>query len=296
MELRHLNYFLVLSEELHFGRAAEKLFIAQPPLSRQIKQLEEELGVPLFKRTKQKITLTSYGDYLQKEAVKIFQHLESVENHIKFLKEGMTGQVKIGYISAVIHSFLPDLLARMKAAFPDINTVLMELNNESQLAALRTGRIDLGFMRRPESAGDIIIEPLYAETFSLIVAKSHPLAQASQIKLKDLADEPFIGFSSACGRRIIDKITLICRREGFTPRMVHETSQVNTVIRLVEKGLGYSIVPSSIQTSYKPDVAFHNLDSYPEKIELCLAYHPENSTPLCRKLVSLITQPLVVDS
>lgn len=287
MELRHLRYFLVLSEELHFGKAAERLFMAQPPLSRQIKHLEAELGVQLFKRTSHKVTLTPYGEYLQEEVVKVFQHLESVENHIRFLREGMTGQVKIGYVDAAIHSFLPDVLARMKSQFPEINTVLLNLNNESQLSALRTGRIDLGFMRTPEGAGDIEIRPLFSEPFSLILAKSHPLSRDSKIRLKDLADEPFIGFATTCGRSMIEKITQICRQEGFTPRMVHESDHVNTVIRLVEKGLGYSIVPASIQASYKPDVVFRNLEEYQEEIELCLAYHPENVTPLCRKLIAL---------
>jgi DNA-binding transcriptional LysR family regulator len=166
----------------------------------------------------------------------------------------------------------------------------MEMDNESQLAALRVGRIDLGFMRKPEGIEDIKIQTLYSETFSLILPKSHPLSGASKIKLKELADQPFIGFSSACGRRITEKIIQICNHEGFTPKMVHESSQVNTVIRLVEKGLGYAIVPASIQDSYKPNVVFKELDQYSERIELCLAYHPENVTPLCRKVISLIMQ------
>ena len=288
MELRHLKYFLALAEELHFGRAAEKLFIAQPPLSRQIKNLEEELGVELFQRTKKQVRLTGYGRFLKEEAVKLFQHVDSIKNHIRLLGEGHAGQIKIGYVGSAMHSVLPEVLSEINDKFPDIHTSMFELRNLDQIAALKDGSLDIGFIRTPITVEDLIIQPIFSETLSVILPLLHPLAASENIRLEDLAGEPFISFCRNCAPGLFDCIVGLCNKEGFSPRIVHESSQINSVVRLVESGLGYSIVPTSVKHGYNVRVRFYELDGYPERAELALAYSPGHRTPTSERVTELV--------
>lgn len=272
MELRHLKYFLTLSDELHFGKAAEKLFIAQPPLSRQIKELEENLGVKLFNRTKRNVELTPAGKYLQNEARNIFFQLENVKENIQSIGRGVDGQLKIGYVGAAMHSILPDILSRMNKQYPEIKTILFEMGNEEQKKAVLSGQLDVGFVRIPLVHEKLIVEKIHEETFSLIVSHNHPLAQKKRFNLINYANERFISFSSVCGRSMTYSIASICHKAGFAPNIAHETSQINTIVRLVESGIGYSIVPSSTVDAYNLKVKYVELKKYPERALLFLLY------------------------
>lgn len=287
MELRHLRYFLVLSEELHFGRAARKLNIAQPPLSRQIKNLEEELGVDLFKRTKRHVELTPYGKYLKQETLRLLQHVETVRNHLGLLKRGAVGQVKIGYVGSAMHSVLPRVLSEVKNHYPDVNTVMMEMDNEDQIDALKSGDIDIGVVRTPMQVTGVTLTPIYSETLSVILSQSHPRARSRKFTLADMADEPFISFCRRCAPGLYDRIVGLCNKNGFCPRIVHETSQINSVVRLVESNLGYSIVPTSVRSGYRVGVKFFELDDYPERAELALAYCADHMTPTSKHIIDL---------
>ena len=286
--MRHLKYFLAVAEELHFGKAAERLFMAQPPLSRQIKNLEEELGVTLFNRTKKQVQLTGYGKYLKDEASKVFQHIESVKNHIRLLEEGIEGQIKIGYVGSAMHSVLPLVLSEIKRTLPCIHTTLYELRNLDQIVGLKYGSIDIGFIRTPITVEDLSIQPIFSETLSVILPAGHPLSKAGKIQLADLAEQPFISFCRDCAPGLFDRIIGLCNREGFSPRIVHESSQINSVVRLVESGLGYSIVPTSVKQGYNVRVHFHELEAYPERAELALAYHPEHVTPTSERVIEMV--------
>ena len=275
MELRHLKYFLTLSEELHFGKAAEKLFIAQPPLSRQIKDLEDDLGVKLFNRTKRNVELTPAGKYLQTEAKNIFYQLENVKGQIKSIGRGVNGQLKIGYVGAAMHSILPGILSRMNKQYPEIKTVLFEMGNEDQKKAVLSGQLDVGFVRIPMLHEKLIAEKIFEESYSLIISHNHKLARKKKFNLNDYADEQFISFSRECGRNMTDSINSICHKAGFTPRISHETSQINTIVRLVESGIGYSIVPSSTKEAYDLNVKYIDLKKYPERALMFLLYTRE---------------------
>lgn len=295
MELRHLRYFLTLAEELHFGRAAEKLFIAQPPLSRQIKKLEEELSVELFKRTKRNVQLTGYGKYLRDEAIKLFHHVELIKNHIRLLEEGQAGQIKIGYVGSAMHSVLPEILTGVQRKLPEIHMSMIELLNLDQIVALNTGSLDIGFIRTPITVDGLYIQPIFSETLSIILPLSHPLAGAEEVRLAHLAKEPFIGFCRECAPGLFDCIIGLCNKEGFSPCIVHESSQINSVVRLVESGLGYSIVPTSVKKGYNVRVRFYELDGYPERAELALTYHPDHQTPTSERVIEIV-QSLKFDS
>lgn len=288
MELRHLRYFSMLADELHFGRAAQKLFIAQPPLSRQIKILEDELGVMLFTRDSRKVKLTGYGEYLKKESDRLFAEVDGIVNNLKILKTGKAGSLTIGYVGAVMHSFLPMVLSEIVKKYPGINTRLNELDNESQMKELRNSSIDIGFLRTPLPGDDIIMEQVYSETLSAIISEDHPLAGKKKITLSDLSGEPFIAFTTRCSPGLRNSIISVCNRAGFVPRITHETSQINTILRLVECNLGYSIIPTSVKMGYNLNVRFIELNKYPERTEVYLAYNPSNDNPIIRNIIQLV--------
>jgi len=288
MELRHLRYFSTLADELHFGRAAQKLFIAQPPLSRQIKILEDELGVQLFTRDSRKVKLTGYGEYLKKESERIFADVNGIVNNLKVLKTGKAGTVTIGYVGAVMHSFLPMVLSRIVKEYPGINTMLNELDNESQMKELRNRSIDIGFLRTPVRDDDIVLEQVYSETLSVIISDSHPLAGKKKIMLGDLAEEPFVAFTTRCSPGLRNSIISVCNRAGFMPRITHETSQINTILRLVECNLGYSIIPTSVKMGYNLNLRFIELNKFPERSEVYLANNPDNDNPVIRNIVNVV--------
>lgn len=291
MELRHLEYFRVLAEELHFGRAARRLFIAQPPLSRQIRNLERELGVELFERTNRRVRLTAFGEYFASEVGQVFGRLDEIKDHLRLMKEGAVGQVRVGYVGAVMHSILPGILAEFRRRQPRITTALYELTNEGQVAALRSGAIDIGFIRTPIVVPDLRVKPAYAETFALALPRSHPLAGSKTPPLKKLGAEPFVGFARECAPPLVDAITGICLKAGFSPRVVHSASQINTIVRLVEAGLGWSILPSSVSRAYDVGVRFFDLGSLPERAELSVATNPARSSPAAAKFLEVVESP-----
>ena len=288
MEIRQLKYFLMLAEELHFGKAAQKCFIEQPPLSRQIQKLEKELGVPLFIRDKRNVELTSFGKYLKEEAGKVIQQIQLIQNNISVLKEGTTGQIKIGYVGAAMHTILPMIISKLKDSYSDIYTILFEHTNENQINALRNGDIDIGFVRTPMDATDLRIEPIFVETFSLITPLTHRFAKKKKISLNEMAHESYIGFSHECAPGLADKIISICNRYGFSPKTTHVSTQINSILRLVESGLGYSIVPTSVKDGYSLKVKFFELIDVQERAELYLMYNPESQTPLLNNTIELI--------
>jgi DNA-binding transcriptional LysR family regulator len=288
METRLLKYFSVLAEELHFGKAAKKLHISQPPLSRQIKDLEEELGVRLFNRTKRNVQLTAYGKYLKGESDRLFNQFDVIRNHLQLMKNGAVGQIKIGYVGDFMHSIFPDILSELKQVYPKIETILLESDTESQVSAIRTGLLDIGFIRTPIDVKDIIINPIYEETFSLILSKSHPLSSSKIIPLKKLADEQYIGFSPKCPPPLSKSVLSICNKAGFSPKVVHRALQINSIVKLVENNVGYSIIPIGPKASFKENVKFFELKNYPERAEISLAYSPKLIDEIPMKVVDLI--------
>ncbi len=288
METRLLKYFSVLAEELHFGKAAKRLHISQPPLSRQIKELEEELGVRLFNRTKRNVQLTEYGKYLKQESYKLFNQIDVMKNHLESMKKGTVGQIKIGYVGDFMHSIFPDILCALKQSYPKIETILFESDTESQISALRTGFIDIGFIRTPIEVKDIIMNPIYGETFSLILSKSHPLSSRKKMPLKELAEEPYIGFSPKCPPPLSKSVMSICNREGFSPKVVHRALQINSIVKLVENNIGYSLIPIGPKAVFKENVKFFELKNYPERAEISLAYNPKFVDEVPMKVVDLI--------
>ncbi|MEN6310022.1 MAG: LysR family transcriptional regulator [Acidobacteriota bacterium] len=295
MEIRHLECFKVLAEELHFGRAARRLFIAQPPLSRQIKKLEAELGVTLFDRTNRYVKLTPFGKYFRTEVLRLFARMDMIKAHLALMKEGAAGELRIGFVGTVMHTFLPGLLAEFRIRQPNINTTLLELNNIGQVAALRGGTLDVGFLRSPLAVPDLTVRLLFKESFSLILPPGHSLAGAKNVSLEKLAREPFVGFDKGCGNQMSEIISGICRAAGFTPKTV-QMGQIDCIIRLVEAGVGWSIVPSSACRAYKARVRVCELDERPERAEICIAYNDVRHSPAKDLFLSMVDSTNITPS
>jgi len=245
MELRHLKYFLAVAEELNFTKAAEKLFISQPPLSRQIMELEEELQACLFIRNNKKVELTEAGKYFEKEVKVLFQNLERISVKTKKIAENVSGEFRIAYISSIYSEVISKLIKHLKAEFPFVNFKLFEVSTTKQIDALEQGKIDLGIIRSPIKSPKIKSQLWFQEGFSVVYNNS--LIQInSEKEIPNLKDETFVFFNKDYAPHYHEVLLELCAFYGFTPKVVHESNNINSIVQLVKNGLGISIVPSNI--------------------------------------------------
>ncbi|GMQ27795.1 LysR family transcriptional regulator [Algoriphagus confluentis] len=288
MELRHLNYFQAVAEELNYRKAAERLFISQPGLSRQIKQLEEEMGVQLFERDRKHVELTAAGAYFKREVDFILNHLEITQKQIQEIAQGKEGELRIGFLGSASNQVLPDLLQKLNSRFPKINTSLEELSNQIQVEMIQKDKLDLGFVRLASVPEDLEMRAVYRDTFSLVVPADHPISVDTFQSVGQYSDESFILFSSDYSNFYYEQILGICRDAGFSPRIKHKSVHALTIFRLVENGLGVAIVPTSLKEGYELNVRFMEIPAITQFTELSLIWKPENRNPVLGKVLSLI--------
>ncbi|OCB71904.1 LysR family transcriptional regulator [Flavobacterium piscis] len=245
MELRHLKYFLAVAEELNFTKASEKLFISQPPLSRQILELEEELHARLFNRNNKKVELTEAGKYFEKEVRELFQNLERITIKTKKIAANVSGEFRIAYISSIYSSVISDLIKHLKEKFPYVNFKLFEVSTTKQISALEQGKIELGIIRSPIQSPKIKAQLWFKDGFSVVYNKN--LIQIkSEEEIPKLKDETFVFFNKDYAPHYHDILLELCAFYGFEPQVVHESNNINSIVQLVKNGLGISIVPSNI--------------------------------------------------
>ena len=275
MELRHLLYFKTVAEQLHFGKAAQKLFISQPPLSRQIKELEEELGVQLFLRSNKRVALTEAGKYFKDEVDAVFARLEESKTIVKQLHENESGQFKIGYISSVYQSHLAEVLKHMRDIFPYVKTSLFEVPTVTQITALEKGELDVGILRAPIHSQQLTIKTLFFDPFMVVIPASEKAHNTLDELTAYLKATPFIFFNKQYAPNYNDKLLEICERMGFRPAITHEANNVHSILQLIEAGLGVSILPLSLRQQYKHlKVTYIELKHIPVNTEVVLAYKP----------------------
>jgi len=277
MELRHLSYFKTVAEELHFTKAATKLFISQPPLSRQIKELEEELGVKLFIRNNKRVELTNAGKYFKNEVDNLFTRLEESKEVVFKIHEGVSGEFKIGYISSVYQSQLAEILKLMHQEFPYLKTSLFEVPTLAQIKALEHCDLDVGILRAPVLSEKLKVESLFFDPFVVVTPLStHKIG--NEHELADfLRKSPFIFFNKTFAPQYNQKLVEICQRLGFSPDITHEANNVHSILQLVEAGLGVSILPLSLKKQYgQLNVSFIEISDIPINTEVVLAYKESN--------------------
>lgn len=277
MELRHLHYFKMVAEELHFRNAAEKLFISQPPLSRQIRELEEELGVQLFYRDKKKVSLTSAGLYFKKEVDEILTRINETRNMVRQIHEHLNGEFRIGYISSTYHPSLMNVLKEMRIHFPFLSIQLYELPTGQQIQALEEGRLDVGIMRAPIVSTQLSTHTLFQDPFIAALPENGPAFDSNAALATYLSEQPFIFFNRDYAPFYHQKLIEICNRLGFYPKLSHEANNVHSILRLVESGAGVSILPQSLKEHYQfLRIRFTSLKDLPIYTEVVLTHKKNN--------------------
>jgi len=280
VELRHLRYFVAVAQELHFGRAAERLFMAQPPLSQQIQQLEKELGVDLFKRTSRRVELTAAGTVFLEDARAILAHAEVAVLRAQAAGRGESGRFVVGFVGSALYSVLPDILREFSALFPDVELVLQEMLGHEQGRALRERRIHVGFARLPPSEPGVQVEVLVREPLLAAVPAKNPLAYRDSIRLSELAGEPFIIFPRSPESGYSQFLLNICRSAGFSPRIVQEVGETQTAIGLVAAGIGVALVPAAVENLRRSGMAYVPLEEPAPRVDLTIAFAESESSPV----------------
>lgn len=289
INLRQLECFKILSEELNFTRAAEKLHMAQPPLSRQVKLLEQSLGVTLFERTKRMVRLTPEGEYLKKEIGKTFRQLDILKLNLKQIGSGQRGSLRLGYVGAAMHTILPGLLKKFLKHFPDVTLHLHEMDNTQQVEALKNGMIDIGFLRSRMEDDSIELIPVFEELFALIVPSNVKVKSTKQPDLLPLHDMSFIGFPKSCAPDMVNNIFSIMKKLKLSPKHIHESSQINSIVRMVEAGIGYSVLPCSVKDPYKIGLKILDLNNFNERAVLYAGVNTERRSAVVKNMLDMVS-------
>ncbi|MBP2832046.1 LysR family transcriptional regulator [Aquimarina sp. U1-2] len=288
LELRHFTYFLAVAEELHFRKAADRLFISQPGLSRQIKQMEEIIDAKLFIRDKRNVRLTVAGAYLKKELNYIFNHIHLTIRQTHLIATGIEGEIRIGFLGSAMQTVIPKLLVDVNNRFPDIRFNLEEMSNHLQVEAIEHDQLDLGFVRLARVPKGIQIKTIHTDTFSLVLPKSHVLDANSFKHVGQVSTENFILFSSDYSSLYYDKIMSICEDRGFSPKVSHRSVHAQTIFKLVAHGLGVAIVPTSLQYGFDLDVKFLKIPKIKQTAVLSVIWKENNRNPALQKIKDLL--------
>lgn len=279
MELRHLRYFVAVAEELHFGRAAKRVCIAQQPLSRQIRNLENELGVQLFYRTKRTVRLTEVGEIFLEEARKTLEQANYAVKLVQRASLGEIGRIAIAFTGSALNIVLPATVRQFKKLYPQVDLTLKRLQTLEQVEAIHSRQIDLGLLHPPIDDDKLILETIYRENLVVALPDTHPLAKDKSvpISLQQLADESFILFPRYIGSVLYDRIINLCRQAGFSPKVVQEAMPQQTILGLVAAGIGVSLIHSSVQTLGRPGVVFRSLIESTPILETAVAWSPDTT-------------------
>ncbi|THF55171.1 LysR substrate-binding domain-containing protein [Pseudothauera rhizosphaerae] len=282
MDLRHLRYFIAVAEEQNIGRAAARLHISQPPLTRQIQQLEEELGARLFLRTPRGVELTEAGELFLEEARNIRALVEQATERTQRAGQGRLGRLDVAIFGSAILDRIPKLLLAFRSRYPDVNVVLHTMTKVEQIEALRQRRISVGFNRMVAPGEDIAVDQVSTEDLLLAVPADHPLARHERIRFPDLKHHPMVLFPTGTRPSFIDKVVGLCNASGFQPQVSQEVGDAVTGVALVAGGFGVCLVPESATTLQLPGVIYRRLTDTPPGcfVDLCCIYRKGDKSPI----------------
>ncbi|GMA19749.1 LysR substrate-binding domain-containing protein [Arsenicicoccus piscis] len=288
MELRHLRYFVAVAEQLHFGRAAQSLHMAQPPLSHAIRQLEEEMSVELLTRTTRTVALTPAGAAFYTDCVRTLAEIDESVERARRVAEGRTGLLRLGLVGSVTSSHLPELARLLKDEMPAVALeVHVEMLTPAQTEALESGRLDLGLLRPPAPSADLTTRLVAHEPLVLALPRHHRLVGDPDVRLDDLRHEAFVTYAASSGSVVSHTIDRACRAAGFVPQREHEVRDTSTLLALVAAGLGVALVPASARAASPEGVTFAELPDAPT-VDLALAWRTDDASPLVSRLVGVL--------
>lgn len=272
MELRHLRYFVAVAEEMHFGRAAQRLHIVQPALSKQVSALERELGVRLFSRTKRSVEFTPAGAAFYNEARDVLRRVDRATELTKLTAGGALGTLEIGFTSPIIWSVLQPVLRRQRERFPGVRLHLKELHTTPQLRMLREGKLNAGFVRAGGPDELLEFRPVLREGIIVALPEGHRLANEERVDLASLADERFMLVSRSTAPGFYDNCMALCESYGFTPAIVEEGNTPAALYGMVAAGLGVSLGPESASRIPWTGVVFKQPTKQPVVVEFSVVY------------------------
>jgi DNA-binding transcriptional LysR family regulator len=290
VEIRHLRYFIAVAEELHFGRAAQRLGMAQPPLSQQIRRLEEELGVQLLQRTKRRVQLTGPGRAFLEEARKTVAQMSRAAEVAQRASRGEVGRLAIGFLGAATYSLLPAILKVFRSRFPGVEIELNELKSSELIQSLHQGRIHVGLVRMPVNDEVLAVEPILQERLVVALPEQHPLARKPRIAFAELADEAFLAPPRQLATSFHDQLTELARQAGFNLRLGAEASQLQTILSLVAAGMGVTLVPESVTQMGSRGVVFKRLPDPPPTVEIAVAWRRYDASEVLQAFLDVVRE------
>ena len=287
MELRHLRYFVAVAEELHFRRAAERLHMSQPPLSQQIRRLEEDVGATLLTRNQRRVELTAAGAAYYARARDILDAVEDAAREARRVQRGEVGRLDVGFVGSAVYSIVPELLRAFRAAYPEVGLRLRELGTSEQLRRLEDGGLDVGFLRSPGGRPGLTIETVLREPVVVALPDGHRLAAAAEVRVEELAGEPLVLMTRAGAPGLRDALAPVTEGLG-EEAIVQEVAEMQTVIGLVAAGVGISLVPDSVRALARSGVVYRPLDGEPPQVALSAAWRTGDESPVLAAFLALM--------
>ena len=293
MEFRHLRYFVAVAEELHFGRAAERLHIAQPPLSQRIRRLEAELGVTLLQRTTRSVELTPAGEVLLARAHEILAAVDGATDDARRAARGEFGRLAVGFTGSATYALLPLVASALRRALPGVVLDLRgELLTPAQVAHLLDGTLDLALLRPPVRERELAVEVVRREPLIAVLPQAHRLATAEAVQLEQLHADPFIVYPSHFRSVLHDTVEEICTAHGFVARVAHEVSETATLVSFVAAGLGVSLVPESVRHMTVDGAVYRPLVGEARTVELAVAWRRNDASALLERALGVVRADL----
>ena len=292
MELRDLRYFVAVAEDLHFSRAAERLHMTQPALSRQIRALEAELEVQLFYRTKRSVKLTVAGQAFLEDAQQILHHVDQAMSTARRTARGETGQLRLSFTTSALRSVVPGVVREFRNRYPDVQLTMTERSTREQVEAFQAHQLDVGFLYPPVDEKLLAITPIQTETWVVALPKEHPLALHQPLRLSDLATESFIMHPRQEGPYFYDQIIHLCQQAGFRPHVVQEVAACQTRSGLVAVGIGIAFVPEALQNAGDTAVVYRQLKGNAPSLQLAIVRRRDDCSPIVQHFFQIFEEIL----
>lgn len=290
-DLHHLRQFVTVAEERHFGRAAKRLHMAQPPLSQAIKRLEDRMGILLFERTKRKVDLTPAGETLLAEAHVLLANAKRTIQLTHQAAQGLQGRIAIGFVSAALYRLLPEALRAFRKQFPDAEVALNELTTNQQLAALQDGTIDVGFCHPPIAQKEgLTVRMISRDPLLAALPENHALTRKRRLDFAEIAHEPFVLFPAQQGPSLHAAVERACYRFGADLRIVAEAPRIHTQLSLVAGGLGVTLVPESAKSIRVEGVIYKQIHNLPDSLflETAMLFYPSTRRELLNAFLAIV--------
>jgi DNA-binding transcriptional LysR family regulator len=295
LDFRRLYYFVVVAEELHFTRAAERLHIAQPPLSYQIQQLERDLGVRLFERTKHRVQLTDAGQVLLDAAQRIFGQMEQTVHAVRRVGQGEVGLLTVGFIPSASNNILPIILQLFRQRFPDVQLFLKEMTPDQVVRGLHDQQIDVGLLYLPLDDSELNTQAVLREPLLAVLPTTHIYATQPQVALHTLAHECFIvppRYASVPG--LLSHIMEACRQAGFAPKVVEQAWLMQTIIGLVGANMGVALVPASVRNLHRVGVIYKPLQDVSTEVAMGVIWRRDETLPVLQRFLQVVDEVTVL--